>query len=156
MTEHNAGAPGDWPFLVSQEDSPQVGGQMRQLLEPIAEREGLQLEMYSVGQPFPFDLTGLPPGGGYQYNYRADAHTLTLGLPAPSAREVRDVESAPVEFALTVDGPAIYLLFRFAGWPWNYCAYTWHLLEDDPRARVLPPAPKRLVARAIARTHGGD
>jgi hypothetical protein len=52
------------------------------------------------------------------------------------------VEEAPVEFALTIDGPAIYLLFRFAGWSWNYCAYSWHLLEDDPRARVLPPEPR--------------
>jgi hypothetical protein len=118
---------------------------------PPAMPDGWEPRVYVVEQPYPVDLSTVPaqPGGAYQYNYRGGAHTLELFVPQPDPREVRDVESAPVEFALTIDEPAIYLLFRFQGWPWNYCSYSWHLVEDDPAARVLPPEPKDGASHAV-------
>jgi hypothetical protein len=103
---------------------------------------------YVVGQPYPGDPCTIPSqSGGYRYTYQAGVHLLELFVPRPTPREVHDVTEASAEFALTIDGPAIYLLFRFLGWPWNYCAYTWHLVQ--PEARILPPEPRDGAGHAV-------
>ena len=86
-----------------------------------------------VGKLFLPGKTTWPQGGGYAF--RAGAHELHLFLPSPSVSEVRAVRTGVANFAIAVEPPIIFFLYRFArAIAWSRAPFSWHLVSEDQRA----------------------
>lgn len=88
--------------------------------------------LYEVGKPYIPGRTAWPEG--VEYNFRAGQHELRLFFRSPSAAEVEAVRTGDCEFALVVEGPVIFLMYRFGrSINWSDSSYTWHLVPEDQR-----------------------
>ncbi len=95
------------------------------------------MALYEVGQPYPAGSPPYPEGG--EYNYRGGAHELRLFFNTPTPAEGEAVRTGPAEVALTVDGPVVFLLYRFGeAFHWSDAPYTIHMVPADQR--TPPPA----------------
>jgi hypothetical protein len=66
-----------------------------------------------------------------QYSYHDGVHDLVLFWRAPTAEEMAGFRSQPVEFALYVQQPVLFLLFRIVDvCEWSDVAYNVHLLSE--------------------------
>jgi hypothetical protein len=67
-----------------------------------------------------------------QYCYYDGMHDLVLFWASPSAEEVRGFNTQPVEFALYVQQPVLFLLYRIADvCEWSDVAYNIHQLRAE-------------------------
>lgn len=79
---------------------------------------------------------------GSEYNYIGGCHSLGLFVARPTPKEILGVQRAPMEFALTVEGDVIFLLWKIQGaFPWCDAPYSWHKvpLEHRTLPATLPP-----------------
>ncbi len=86
------------------------------------------------------------PQPGVEFSWRGGDSTPRLRsfLDNPAPMEVKAIEEGNATFALTVDGPAIFLLYRFDPIPWASVSYSWHL---NGEGTVLPEMPSSPHAR---------
>lgn len=71
-------------------------------------------------------------------NYRFDkaGHCLVIVKAGITAKDVETIENGSVELGLYVDGPIIFLLFKFGTSNWNDAPYSWHTIPRE--FRVYP------------------
>lgn len=87
-----------------------------------------------VGQPY-------IPGQGKleeKIRYRLDneGHSLLIVKTKITDQEIEDVESGAAQLGIYVDGPIIFLLFKFGTSKWNDAPYSWHTVPSG--IRVYP------------------
>lgn len=99
---------------------------------------GGEIEYVMVGKRYPGEWKSMQEGGHYSYN--AAGHMLQLHLPGATDTEVRDVRAGRAEFALAVEGPVIFLLFRFGRQPWSEAPFSVHLVPKKWRRTTLRTA----------------
>jgi hypothetical protein len=86
--------------------------------------------LYQVGRPYIPGRAGFPEG--VEYNFRAGEHELLFFFYSPSRAEVKALRTGECEFALAVEGPVIFLLYRFGtAINWSDAPYSWHLIPPD-------------------------
>jgi hypothetical protein len=109
--------------------------------------------MLQVGKPFIAGRTRWPVG--VEYNYWAAGRELRMFSEAPRPEVVEAVRKGECEFALAVDGPVIFFLYRFgSAIRWSDAPYSWHLVPEPQRS--LPGKTRgRRVAGLAARPSGG-
>lgn len=91
---------------------------------------------YEVGNLYSPNRTNWPEG--VEYNWRSNTHELKLFYARPAVPEIVDVKRGPAEFALTVVGDILFLVFRFGPQPWSDAPYSWWMVPADQR--TPPPA----------------
>jgi hypothetical protein len=72
---------------------------------------------------------------GAKYSYRSGKHELLLFFDSPSRADVQSVRDAPCEFALALEPPVIFFIYRFGesiNW-WN-APYSWHMVPAEQRS----------------------
>ena len=70
-----------------------------------------------------------------QYCYKGGVHDLVLFWAEPTAEEINGFRTQPVEFALYVQQPVLFLLFRIANiCEWSDVAYNIHQLPPQEQA----------------------
>lgn len=90
----------------------------------------------AVGEPYIPGKTSWPEV--VEYNYDLNGHELRLFFGSPTDQEIRSVRRSPVHLALLVEGPVIYLVWRFEGFgSWSDGPFSIHLVPADRRA--TPP-----------------
>jgi hypothetical protein len=87
-----------------------------------------------VGQPY-------IPGQGKleeKIRYRLDneGHSLLIVKTKITDQEIEDIKSGAVELGVYIDGPIIFLLFKFGTSKWNDAPYSWHTVPSG--IRVYP------------------
>lgn len=93
--------------------------------------------MLEVGEPYIAGRTSWPEA--VEYNYRAGAHELRMFFDSPRAPTINSVRAGAADFALVVEPPVIFLLYRFApAIAWSDAPYSCHLVPEDQR--TLPDA----------------
>jgi len=100
----------------------------------------------TVGEKYIDGMESWPLGRGVEFSWKGWDSTARLRffLDGPSEVEIKAIEEGNATFALTVDGPAIFLLYRFDPIPWASASYSWHLNGPDA---VLPEMPSSPHAR---------
>ncbi|HWR09285.1 hypothetical protein [Sporomusa sp.] len=71
-------------------------------------------------------------------NYRldSDGHGLVIVKAGIINQEIENIQNGAAELSLYIDGPIIFLLFKFGNESWNDAPYSWHTV---PRGiRVYP------------------
>lgn len=68
------------------------------------------------------------------YRLDKDGHGLVIIKAGIAAREVENIEHGSVKLGLYIDGPIIFLLFKFGTSSWNDAPYSWHTVPRDLRA----------------------
>ncbi|HML33582.1 MULTISPECIES: hypothetical protein [Sporomusa] len=68
------------------------------------------------------------------YRLDRDGHGLVIIEAGIAAREVESIAYGSVELGLYIDGPIIFLLFKFGTSSWNDAPYSWHTVPRDLRA----------------------
>lgn len=98
--------------------------------------------LYVVGQLYLAGRTSWPERT--EYNYRGNDHELRIFLASPTAGEIEGISGAPAEFALAVEGSALFLLSQFGdgtpglGMPWSDTPYSWWLVLAHERQLPNP------------------
>lgn len=105
--------------------------------------------VYEVGKPHPI---GALRKDHSEYNYTQAGHCLQLFLRAPTPAEQKAVQKEAAEFAVTIVGSVIYLLYRFGdhprkGVPWSDASFSIHLVPEEVRA--MPEVPRDPKTRAM-------
>jgi len=100
----------------------------------------------TVGEKYIDGMESWPLGRGVEFSWKGWDSTARLRffLDGPSEVEIKAIEEGNATFALTVDGPAIFLLYRFDPIPWASVSYSWHL---NGEGTVLPEMPSSPHAR---------
>lgn len=88
------------------------------------------------------DVAGMAEGSHYAWDPRHKPfargiepahHRLTVFARSPSQTERAAFRAAARwTFALAVQGPAVVLLWRAAGWPWSDAPFAWQLQDLPP------------------------
>src|SRR5947209_19360720 len=86
---------------------------------------------YEVGKLYSPNRTSWPEG--VEYNWRQNTHELKLYYRPPKASEIAAVKQGAAEFALSVVGDILFLVFRFGPQPWSDAPYTWWMVPADQR-----------------------
>ena len=93
--------------------------------------------LYQVGKPYIPGRAGWPEG--VEYSYRAGEHELCFFFRSPPRAQVEALRTGECEFALVVDRPVIYLMYRFGeAINWSDAPYSWHLIPQDQRTLPGP------------------
>lgn len=90
-----------------------------------------------------------------RYRLDNEGHSLLLVKAAVSQQEISNMQNAAVELALYIDGPIIFLLFKFGTSKWNEAAFSWHTVPAG--IRVYPEeaiANDRLKVTLVEATDG--
>jgi hypothetical protein len=96
-----------------------------------------EMHLYVVGQPYNPNVTSWPEK--YEYNYRQGEHELLIFLKSPRQEEIEAATTGTAEFALHVEGSALFLMTRFGeidggkGLPWSDAPYSWWFVRPDQR-----------------------
>ena len=92
-----------------------------------------------VGQPCGDPATGTEEG--VEFRYSPGRPALFLRYRAPSPAEILSVSAGACEFALVVEGAAVFLLFRFApALPWSDAPFSLFLADEEERAAIVAGA----------------
>ncbi len=92
-----------------------------------------------VGQPCGDPATGTEEG--IEFRYYPGRPALFLRYRAPSLAEIRSVSAGACEFALVVEGAAVFLLCRFApAIPWSDAPFSLFLADEEERGAILAAA----------------
>lgn len=70
------------------------------------------------------------------YRLDKDGHCLVVIKAGVTPKEVENIQSGRVELGIYIDGPIIFLLFKFGTSNWNEAAYSWHTVPRE--SRVFP------------------
>ncbi|OFV96787.1 MAG: hypothetical protein A3H28_13750 [Acidobacteria bacterium RIFCSPLOWO2_02_FULL_61_28] len=101
--------------------------------------------LYQVGKPYIAGRRRWPEA--VYYSYHRGGHWLRVFFHSLSVSEVEEVETGECDFALAVDGPIIFLLYRFGDTSrWQHASYSWHVVPE--RERKLPK-PGTVESRAF-------
>lgn len=94
----------------------------------------------AVGEKYIEGMKRWTEGLGVEFSWQGWESTarLRMFLDDPAPVEVKAIEEGNATFALTVDGPAIFLLYRFDPIPWGFASFSWRL---NPEEAVLPEMP---------------
>jgi hypothetical protein len=77
-----------------------------------------------------------------RYAFAGGRHALTLGLATVNAEDVAVLDRAPLEVALVVVGPALFLVCRLGErLGWTPAPYSWHRLPPAERIEPAWPLP---------------
>ena len=68
------------------------------------------------------------------YRLDKDGHGLVIIKAGIAGQEVENMEHGSVKLGLYIDGPIIFLLFKFGTSSWNDAPYSWHTVPRDLRA----------------------
>lgn len=73
-----------------------------------------------------------------QLRYRLDyeGHSLLLVKAGITEPEIENIQKGTVELGMYIDGPIIFLLFKFGTSTWNDAPYSWHTVPAG--IRVYP------------------
>lgn len=102
---------------------------------------------YKVGELYSPSRTSWPEAG--EYNYRAGAHELRLFFANLTPSDISDITRRPAEFAVVVDGPVLFFLYRFGKDEWSDAPYSWHLVQAARPDEATTPAPLEENERAL-------
>lgn len=104
-----------------------------------------------VGEKYMEGMESWPEQCGVEFSWQGQDSRARLRffLDTPAPVEVAAIESGAATFALAVDGPAIFLLYRFDPMPWGFASFSWRLNPDDA---VLPETPTSPHARLTLHT----
>lgn len=70
------------------------------------------------------------------YRLDNDGHGLVIVKTGISNQEIENIQNGAVELGIYIDGPIIFLLFKFGTASWNDAPFSWHTV---PRGiRVYP------------------
>lgn len=105
------------------------------------------MNIYNVGQLYHPERRSWPEQ--VEYNYRDGAHELRMFFARPNAREVGAITKGRAEFALGVQGPVVFLLYRFPPTmpTWSDAPFSIHLVPENQRA--IPELPQPFEERAL-------
>lgn len=92
------------------------------------------MQIGQVGQPYIPGQVKLEE----QIRYRLDneGHGLLIVKAGISGQEIENIQSGAVELGIYIDGPIIFLLFKFGSSKWNDAPYSWHTVPAG--IRVYP------------------
>ncbi len=92
-----------------------------------------------------------------QYCYRDGVHDLVLFWTNPTPDEVSGFRTQPVEFALYIQQPVLFLLYRIEDvCEWSDVAYNVHQLRPDEQAvPVNPPGDRARVQMTLVDASNG-
>jgi hypothetical protein len=77
-----------------------------------------------------------------RYVFAGGRHALTLGLNTAGAEGMTLLDRAPLEVALVVVGPVLFLVCRLNGrLGWTPAPYSWHRLPPAERIEPIWPLP---------------
>lgn len=108
-----------------------------------------------VGEVYSPDFNSYPEAT--QYCYRDGVHDLVLFWTRPSPDEVNGFRTRPVEFALYVQQPVLFLLYRIANvCEWSDVAYNVHQLRPEEQAvPANPPGDRARVQMTLVDASNG-
>ncbi len=99
------------------------------------------MTVLEVGRPYIVGRRKWPEG--VEYNCRSGGHELRLFFDSPSASEIEAVRIGECEFALVMEGPVIFLMYKFGvAINWSDAPYSWHLVPEDQRTLPEPEGPE--------------
>ncbi|MGL5511658.1 MAG: hypothetical protein ACRDBM_00260, partial [Sporomusa sp.] len=70
------------------------------------------------------------------YRFDNDGHCLVIVQARIADQEIEATQNCTAELRLYIDGPIIFLLFKFGTGRWNDAPYSWHTM---PRSSRLYP-----------------
>lgn len=71
-----------------------------------------------------------------RYRLDNEGHSLLLVKAGITPQDIEDIQNGAVELGMYIDGPIIFLLFKFGSSKWNDAAYSWHTVPAG--IRVYP------------------
>lgn len=92
------------------------------------------MQIGQVGQPYEFTHGRLEEKVIYRLD--KDGHCLAIIKAGITAQEVENIQNGSVELGIYIDGPIIFLLFKFGTSKWNDAPYSWHTVPRE--FRVYP------------------
>ncbi len=92
------------------------------------------MQIGQVGQPYEHGQDKLEEK--ILYRLDKDGHCLMIAKAGITAQEAEDTEQGRAELGVYIDGPVLFLLFKFGSGNWNDAAYSWHTVPRD--VRVYP------------------
>lgn len=105
-----------------------------------------------LGEPYNPGQTALEERVTYRLDY--DGHGLVIVKAGITAQEIENIASGAAELGMYVDGPIIFLLFKFGTARWNDAPYSWHTV---PRGvRVYPDEARESGALLVTLVEAGD
>jgi hypothetical protein len=116
------------------------------------------LQSYQVGTLYHPDRTRWPENA--EYNYRSNTHEIRLFFPRPKPIEVQQVKQGEASFALVVEEPIIFLVWKFGSLPWSDGSYAWHRVPEDERTlpkdpRLMTPQERQVVTTFMVNADNG-
>lgn len=70
------------------------------------------------------------------YRLDCDGHGLLIVKEGVTNQNADNIQNASVELGTYIDGPIIFLLFKFGNEPWNDAPYSWHTVPRE--SQVYP------------------
>ncbi|XXX79215.1 hypothetical protein WMF30_10615 [Sorangium sp. So ce134] len=102
----------------------------------------------SVGQLYHPGRTRWPEA--VQYQLRGGTHELVMFWPGLAVRDIAAVRRGPCEFALLVQQPVIWLLYRFDGaCDWSDAPFSVHLVPEAERGPAMAVDTLGATTRAL-------
>ncbi len=92
------------------------------------------MQTSQVGQPYIQGQVKLDE----QIRYRLDneGHSLLIVKAGITQQEIENIQTGAAELGIYIDGPIIFLLFKFGTSKWNDAPYSWHTVPAG--IRVYP------------------
>ena len=102
--------------------------------------------LYEVGKLYNENRTFWEPAT--QYNFRSGTHELLLFMNDLTSNEINAVRHKPVEFALFVNEPVIFMCYNFIPFiPWGDAPFSINMVPEDER--TIPEIPQPFLERHI-------
>ena len=89
------------------------------------------------------------------YRLDCDGHGLLIVKERVCNQDVDNIQNAGVELGIYIDGPIIFLLFKFGKGPWNDAPYSWHTVPRESRVYPEEAADAGTLRIALAETGAG-
>jgi len=107
------------------------------------------VSVLEVGQPYVAGRTAWREGA--EYSFRRGEHELRIFLPSASPAEIEAVRAGEAEFALVVELPVIFLMYRFGSlFRWSDSTFSWPPVPAAPRALLAPEGSETRALLRIA------
>lgn len=84
-----------------------------------------------VGQPYECGEDKLEEKVLYRLD--KDGHCLVIVKAGITVQEIENIDHGIAELGIYIDGPILFLLFRFGKGSWNDAPYSWHTVPREFR-----------------------
>ena len=106
----------------------------------------------SVGQPYIPGQDNMEEK--IRYRLDNDGHSLLIVKAGITEREIENIENGAVELGIYIDGPIIFLLFKFGTSKWDDAPYSWHTVPSG--IRVYPQEAIEIATLKVALVDATD